>query len=135
MDTVALQIVTVGEPASQRFDQLQSADNYSEAYYFHGLAVQAAEATATYVHQHVTRELGIPADQGKRYSWGYPACPDLEEHDAGAGFAAAGAGFEPGADRVVSMGAGAKHSGDCRASSRREILQRRQPGSLSDDFG
>jgi 5-methyltetrahydrofolate--homocysteine methyltransferase len=80
VDTVALQIVTVGEVASQKFDQLQSADNYSEAYFFHGLAVQAAEATATYVHRHVTRELGIPASQGKRYSWGYPACPDLEDH-------------------------------------------------------
>ena len=79
VDTVALQIVTVGEAASQKFDVLQQADNYSEAYYFHGLAVQAAEATAVYVHKHVQRELGI-ADQGKRYSWGYPACPDLEDH-------------------------------------------------------
>ncbi len=80
VDTVALQIVTVGEEASQKFEQLQSADNYSEAYFFHGLAVQAAEATATYVHQHIARELGIPTEQGKRYSWGYPACPDLEDH-------------------------------------------------------
>lgn len=80
VDTVALQIVTVGEAASQKFDEMQQADNYSEAYFFHGLAVQAAEATATYVHRHVTRELGIPTEQGKRYSWGYPACPDLEDH-------------------------------------------------------
>ena len=80
VDTVALQIVTVGEAASQKFDEMQGADNYSEAYFFHGLAVQAAEATATYVHRHVTRELGIPTEQGKRYSWGYPACPDLEDH-------------------------------------------------------
>ena len=80
VDAVALQIVTVGEGATEQFDKLQSADNYSEAYYYHGLAVQAAEATATYVHQHVARELGIPANQGKRYSWGYPACPDLEDH-------------------------------------------------------
>lgn len=81
VDTVALQIVTVGETASHKFDQLQSADNYSEAYFFHGLAVQSAEATATYVHKHVTRELNIPSEQGKRYSWGYPACPDLEDHE------------------------------------------------------
>ncbi len=80
VDTVALQIVTVGEGATEKFDELQSADNYSEAYYYHGLAVQAAEATATYVHKHVTRELNIPENQGKRYSWGYPACPDLEDH-------------------------------------------------------
>jgi 5-methyltetrahydrofolate--homocysteine methyltransferase len=80
VDTMALQIVTVGEGATQKFDELQSADNYSEAYYYHGLAVQGAEATATYTHKHVTRELGIPANQGKRYSWGYPACPDLEDH-------------------------------------------------------
>jgi 5-methyltetrahydrofolate--homocysteine methyltransferase len=78
---MALQIVTVGDPASHKFDQLQSADNYSEAYFFHGLAVQAAEATATYVHQHVNRELKISQEQGKRYSWGYPACPDLEDHE------------------------------------------------------
>ena len=80
VDTVALQIVTVGEGASQKFEAMQNADNYSEAYFFHGLAVQTAEATAVYVHRHVTRELGIPTDQGKRYSWGYPACPDLEDH-------------------------------------------------------
>ncbi len=80
VDTVALQVVTVGAPASEEFDRLQGADNYSEAYFFHGLAVQAAEATATYVHQHIRRELGIGADEGKRYSWGYPACPDLDDH-------------------------------------------------------
>jgi len=79
-DTVAFQIVTVGERATERFDHLQNANEYSEAYYFHGLAVQAAEATAQYVNQHVRRELGIPDNRGKRYSWGYPACPDLEDH-------------------------------------------------------
>ncbi|MCC6905989.1 MAG: methionine synthase [Anaerolineae bacterium] len=80
VDTVAFQIVTVGERATERFDRLQNANEYSEAYYFHGLAVQAAEATAQYVNQHVRRELGIPDNRGKRYSWGYPACPDLEDH-------------------------------------------------------
>src|SRR5690606_5825851 len=78
VDTVALQVVTVGEPASVEFNRLQNADNYSEAYFFHGLAVQAAEATANYVHQHVRKQLGIEA--GKRYSWGYAACPDLDDH-------------------------------------------------------
>ena len=81
VDTVALQVVTVGEAATAAFDRLQAADRYSEAYFFHGLAVQTAEATANYVNrQVVNRELGIPPGQGKRYSWGYPACPDLEDH-------------------------------------------------------
>ncbi|MBL8132898.1 MAG: methionine synthase [Anaerolineae bacterium] len=81
VDTVALQVVTVGEVATQTFDRLQDAHDYSEAYFFHGLAVQAAEAAASYVHQTVvSRGLGIAANRGKRYSWGYPACPDLSEH-------------------------------------------------------
>ena len=46
MDVVALQIVTVGEKATQRFETLQAAADYSEAYYHHGLAVQTAEASA-----------------------------------------------------------------------------------------
>ncbi len=79
-DVAALQVVTVGSPASAEFDRMQGADNYSEAYFFHGLAVQSAEATANFVHEHVRRELGLAADQGKRYSWGYPACPDLADH-------------------------------------------------------
>ncbi|MCC6805119.1 MAG: B12-binding domain-containing protein, partial [Anaerolineae bacterium] len=81
VDTVAFQIVTVGQQASEHFETLQAADNYSEAYFFHGLAVQAAEATANYVNRMVVNEqLGIPAKRGKRYSWGYPACPDLSDH-------------------------------------------------------
>jgi 5-methyltetrahydrofolate--homocysteine methyltransferase len=81
VDTVALQVVTVGQPAGEEFDRLQSADQYSEAYFFHGLAVQSAEATANYVNRLVVnQQLGIPMGQGKRYSWGYPACPDLSDH-------------------------------------------------------
>ncbi len=81
VDVVGLQIATVGEVASQEFDRLQSADQYSEAYYFHGLAVQAAEGVANYLTHHICRELGLPINRGKRYSWGYPACPDLEDHE------------------------------------------------------
>ncbi|MDE0609136.1 MAG: methionine synthase [Anaerolineaceae bacterium] len=81
VDVVALQIVTVGAVATETVDALQAADEYSEAWFFHGLAVQAAEATAVYVHQHIARELGIPAERGKRYSWGYPACPELADHE------------------------------------------------------
>ncbi|MCY3935858.1 MAG: methionine synthase [Chloroflexi bacterium] len=79
-DTCVLQIVTVGEAASREVDRLQAADQYSEAYYFHGLAVQSAEATANYVTAHIRRELKLPENRGKRYSWGYPACPDLADH-------------------------------------------------------
>jgi 5-methyltetrahydrofolate--homocysteine methyltransferase len=80
VDTVALQVVTVGQAATEHFDQLQAAHEYTEGYYFHGLAVQAAEATAQYVNLHLRRELGLDPKRGKRYSWGYPACPDLEDH-------------------------------------------------------
>lgn len=81
VDVCPLQIVTVGHIATEHFDKLQNAGEYSEAYFFHGLAVQTAEATATYINRHINRELGIPATRGLRYSWGYPACPDLEDHE------------------------------------------------------
>jgi len=80
MDVVAFQVVTVGQEATERFDKLQADGNYSEAYFTHGLAVQTAEATAEYLHRHIRRELGLPDGQGKRYSWGYPAIPELEDH-------------------------------------------------------
>ena len=80
MDVVAFQVVTVGQEASERFDKLQAANDYTEGYFTHGLAVQAAEATAIYLHEHVRREMGIPENRGKRYSWGYPAIPELEDH-------------------------------------------------------
>jgi len=80
MDVVALQVVTVGQAATERFDRLQADGDYTEAYFTHGLAVQTAEATAEYLHQHIRRELGLPDTQGKRYSWGYPAIPELEDH-------------------------------------------------------
>jgi 5-methyltetrahydrofolate--homocysteine methyltransferase len=80
MDVVALQVVTVGQQATERFDRLQAAGDYTEAYYLHGLAVQTAEATAEYLHRHIRRELRLPEGQGKRYSWGYPAIPDLDDH-------------------------------------------------------
>jgi 5-methyltetrahydrofolate--homocysteine methyltransferase len=79
-DLVALQVVTVGAAATERFDTIQKDGDYSEAYYLHGLAVQTAEATAEYLHRHIRRELGLPKGQGKRYSWGYPAIPDLDDH-------------------------------------------------------
>jgi 5-methyltetrahydrofolate--homocysteine methyltransferase len=80
MDVVALQVVTVGAEATARVDTLQESSDYSEAYYAHGLAVQTAEAAAQYLHRHIRRELGIGNEQGKRYSWGYPSIPDLNDH-------------------------------------------------------
>jgi 5-methyltetrahydrofolate--homocysteine methyltransferase len=80
MDVVAFQVVTVGQAATAKIDALQAAGDYAEGYFLHGLAVQTAEATAEYLHRHIRRELGLPEGQGKRYSWGYPAVPDLEDH-------------------------------------------------------
>jgi len=80
MDVVAFQVVTVGRKATERFTALEEAGEYSEAYYMHGLAVQMAEATAEYLHSHIRRELGLAPVRGKRYSWGYPAIPDLDDH-------------------------------------------------------
>jgi len=81
IDTVAFQVVTVGLEATKRFDRFQDNGEYSEAYFTHGLAVQMAEATAEHLHRHIRRELGIKPDQGKRYSWGFPAIPDIEDHE------------------------------------------------------
>lgn len=81
VDTVAFQVVTVGEGATEHFDRMQNENEYTDAYFFHGFAVQSAEAVAQYVNAHIRRELGIDPERGKRYSWGYPACPDLEDHE------------------------------------------------------
>ncbi len=80
VDVVAFQVVTVGDEATRRFERQQAAGEYSEAFYQHGLAVESAEAVAEWLHRRIRRELGIPGGRGKRYSWGYGACPDLEDH-------------------------------------------------------
>ncbi|HUF30663.1 MAG TPA: methionine synthase [Gemmatimonadaceae bacterium] len=80
IDIAAFQIVTVGAEATQRFEELQQNGEYSEAFYVHGISVEAAEAVAEWMHRRVRRELGLEPLRGKRYSWGYPACPDLEDH-------------------------------------------------------
>ena len=80
VDVVAFQIVTVGDEATRRFEAMQAAGEYSEGLYSHGLAVEAAEAVAEWLHRRIRHELGIPGGRGKRYSWGYGACPDLEDH-------------------------------------------------------
>ena len=80
IDVVALQVVTVGHEATRRFAAMEAEGEYAEAYFLHGLAVQMAEATADYLHTHIRRELGLEPERGKRYSWGYPAIPELEDH-------------------------------------------------------
>lgn len=92
MDVVSFHLVTVGRRASEYSQQLFKADNYSDYLYFHGLSVESAEALAELWHKRIREELGIAgADaselsklfhqkyQGSRYSFGYPACPDLED--------------------------------------------------------
>jgi 5-methyltetrahydrofolate--homocysteine methyltransferase len=80
-DVIGLQIVTAGPEATAHVDALQAAGEYSEAYFAHGLAVEAAEGLAEYVHRRILADLGLEAGRGRRYSWGYPACPDLEQHE------------------------------------------------------
>ena len=78
VDVLPLQVVTVGNEATKRFEELQAKNEYSEAFYAHGLGVETAEAVAEWSHRRIKRELGVP--DGKRYSWGYGACPDLDDH-------------------------------------------------------
>jgi 5-methyltetrahydrofolate--homocysteine methyltransferase len=47
----------------------------------HGLGVQTAEGMAEWMHGRIRSDLGIPSHQGRRWSWGYPACPEQSEHD------------------------------------------------------
>jgi 5-methyltetrahydrofolate--homocysteine methyltransferase len=94
MDVVAFHLVTVGRRASEYAHELFQADNYSDYLYFHGLSVESAEALAELWHKRIREELGIAgADsreltrlfkqeyQGSRYSFGYPACPRLEDQE------------------------------------------------------
>jgi 5-methyltetrahydrofolate--homocysteine methyltransferase len=79
-DIVALQGVTVGAEVTELMDRLGAEGEVTEQYYVHGLGVQAAEGSAEWLHSEVRRNLAIPLDQGRRWSWGYPACPDQAEH-------------------------------------------------------
>ncbi len=79
-DTSALQIVTVQSPRLVEAVERIPEGDYSEAYFLHGFGVRLAEAAAEFVHRQIRKELGIDADQGLRYSWGYGACPDPLQH-------------------------------------------------------
>lgn len=91
-DVLALSVVTMGSSVSNATKELFEADKYRDYLELHGLSVQLAEALAEYWHARVRSELGIAGDdardvagvlkqhyQGERYSFGYPACPDLEQ--------------------------------------------------------
>src|SRR6266849_5382877 len=92
MDVFAFHLVTVGRRASEYSQELFQRDNYAEYLYFHGLSVESAEAMAELWHRRIREELGIAARdaknlnelfrqgyQGSRFSFGYPACPNLED--------------------------------------------------------
>ncbi len=89
-DVLPMQAVTMGERATQFAQELFKSDHYTDYLYFHGLGVQMAEALAEWVHARIRRELGYsdPAEielrdvlaqryRGSRYSFGYPACPNV----------------------------------------------------------
>ncbi|MDE2164871.1 MAG: methionine synthase [Alphaproteobacteria bacterium] len=91
-DVVALQVVTMGSGASEVARQWFADNRYKDYLYLHGLSVEMAEALAEYLHQRVRAELGFAGEEardiegllrqeyrGSRYSFGYPACPDLAQ--------------------------------------------------------
>ncbi|MBE9195994.1 methionine synthase [Synechocystis sp. LEGE 06083] len=91
-DVFPMQAVTVGEIATEYARKLFAGDNYTDYLYFHGMAVQMAEALAEWTHQRIRQELGFghldPDNirdllqqryQGSRYSFGYPACPNMQD--------------------------------------------------------
>jgi 5-methyltetrahydrofolate--homocysteine methyltransferase len=81
LDVVALQGVTVGPEVTELIGRLEREGEFAEQLFTHGLGVQAAEGLAEWLHSEIRRQLGIQLDQGRRYSWGYPACPDQSEHE------------------------------------------------------
>jgi 5-methyltetrahydrofolate--homocysteine methyltransferase len=80
-DVVALQGVTVGPEVTDLMERLEREGEFAEQLYVHGLGVQSAEGLAEWLHAEARRGLEIDPDQGRRYSWGYPACPDQSEHE------------------------------------------------------
>lgn len=80
LDVIGLQCVTVGDRVSELTAEWNRAGHYTDAYYLHGLSVASAEALAEYGQGRFRADLRLDPGQGRRYSWGYPACPETEEH-------------------------------------------------------
>lgn len=91
-DVLGLQLVTVGERASELAQELFRANKYQEYLFLHGFGVEAAEGLAELWHKRMRQELGFGSEdatiigdlfhqgyRGSRYSFGYPACPELSE--------------------------------------------------------
>jgi 5-methyltetrahydrofolate--homocysteine methyltransferase len=91
-DVIGLQVVTMGSRASDTARQWFADNRYQDYLYLHGLSVEMAEAFAEYVHKRIRGELGFAAEEardhdemlnqgyrGSRYSFGYPACPNLAD--------------------------------------------------------
>jgi 5-methyltetrahydrofolate--homocysteine methyltransferase len=81
VDVVALQAVTAGDEVTELMARLEADGEFAEQLFVHGLGVQTAEGLAEWLHSEVRDGLGIGRDQGRRYSWGYPACPEQSEHE------------------------------------------------------
>ncbi len=94
IDVVGFQLVTVGQHASDFARELFKADQYQEYLYWHGMNVESTEGLAEYVHKRIRAELGFSREEarsmhevlkqgyrGSRYSFGYPACPNLADQD------------------------------------------------------
>ncbi|MBV8221344.1 MAG: hypothetical protein JO325_22995, partial [Solirubrobacterales bacterium] len=93
-DVIGLQVVTVGQRASDVAREWFEDNRYQDYLYLHGLSVEMAEAMAEYVHKRIRAELGFAGEdardiekmlaqgyRGSRYSFGYPACPRLEDQE------------------------------------------------------
>ncbi len=80
-DVVALQAVTAGNEVTELMARLEADGEFAEQLFVHGLGVQSAEGMAEWLHARARSELGVPPAQGRRYSWGYPACPEQSEHE------------------------------------------------------
>jgi 5-methyltetrahydrofolate--homocysteine methyltransferase len=91
-DVIGLQLVTMGRRASEAAREWFADNRYQDYLYLHGLSVEMAEAFAEYVHKRIRGELGFAAEEardhdemlnqgyrGSRYSFGYPACPNLAD--------------------------------------------------------
>jgi 5-methyltetrahydrofolate--homocysteine methyltransferase len=81
VDVVALQAVTAGDEVTELMAKLEADGEFAEQLFVHGLGVQTAEGMAEWLHGRARQDLGIGPQQGRRYSWGYPACPEQSEHE------------------------------------------------------